>query len=418
MNKKIKYMLLPATAIALLSSCKMSNQAQKSENYTQAQEIETLSLSEEQRNFIQRNNDFALNLFRQTSRFDSKVISPLSVSFLMGILANAADGITYQEILKTLGAGEFSAGDINQISQFIIEKAGSLDPATKLNIANYIAVNKAFKLKDSFIKTVEHSYNAKTESLDFSSPQTLKRINSWCKKQTDNMIPKIIDNVEPNAVSYLMNAIYFNGSWSDKFNKKETHEENFRGYTRNIQRVEMMHRNDKYRYFSNDAYAAVDLPYGNGTYTMTVILPNTDKSTEDILKEINAKTLTNLSNNMENCIVDLKLPRFSTETDFPLNDIITKLGAPSMFSAGNANFKKFSDGNFFISKMFQKAKIEVSEEGTKAAAVTAAVMVSMSLQPVEPRRVEFHANRPFIYFIRESNSGAIFFMGQYCGNES
>lgn len=418
MNKKIKYMLLPATAIALLASCKMSNQAQKSENYTQAQEIETLSLSEEQRNFIQRNNDFALNLFRQTSRFDSKVISPLSVSFLMGILANAADGITYQEILKTLGAGEFSAGDINQISQFIIEKAGSLDPATKLNIANYIAVNKAFKLKDSFIKTVEHFYNAKTESLDFSSPQTLKRINSWCKKQTDKMIPKIIDNVEPNAVSYLMNAIYFNGSWSDKFNKKETHEENFRGYTRNIQRVEMMHRNDKYRYFSNDAYAAVDLPYGNGTYTMTVILPNTDKSTEDILKEINAKTLTDLSNNMENCIVDLKLPQFSTETDLPLNDIITKLGASSMFSAGNANFKKFSDGNFFISKMFQKAKIEVSEEGTKAAAVTAAVMVAMSLQPVEPRRVEFHANRPFIYFIREVNSGAIFFMGQYCGNES
>ena len=335
----------------------------------------------------------------------------------MGILANAADGVTYQDILKTLGAGNLSTDDINQISQFFIEKAGSLDPATKLNIANYIAVNKAFKLKDSFIKTVEHSYNAKTESLDFSSPQTLKRINSWCKKQTDNMIPKIIDNVEPNAASYLMNAIYFNGSWRDKFNEKETHEENFRGYTRNIQRVEMMHRNDKYRYFSNNAYAAVDLPYGNGSYTMTVILPNTDKSTEDILKEINAKALTDLDNNMENCIVDLKLPRFSTETDLPLNDIITKLGAPSMFSAGNANFKKFSDGNFFISKMFQKAKIEVSEEGTKAAAVTAAVMVAMSLQPVEPRRVEFHANRPFIYFIRESNSGAIFFMGQYCGNE-
>lgn len=403
--------------MALLTSCKMSDQAQKSDSFSQTKEVETLSLSESQRAFIQKNNDFALNLFRQTSKFDSKVISPISVSFLMGILANGADENTYQEILKTLGAENYSVDDLNQTNRLLIEKSGLLDPATKLNIANYIAVNNTFKLKGDFIKNVEHFYNAQTESMNFASPQTLKRINSWCKKQTDNMIPKIIDSVDPNAVSYLMNAIYFNGAWSDKFDKKETHEENFRGYTRNIQRVEMMHRNDKYRYASNDAYAAVEIPYGNGAYTMTVLLPNTDKSTEDILKDINAKTLTDLSNNMEDCIVDLKLPKFCTETDLTLNDIIAKLGAPSMFLAGSANFKKFSDGNFFISKMFQKAKIEVSEEGTKAAAVTAAVMVAMSLQPVEPRRVEFHANRPFVYFIRESNSGAIFFMGQYSGVE-
>ncbi len=113
-------------------------------------------------------------------------------------------------------------------------------------------------------------------------------------------------------------------------------------------------------------------------------------------------------------MVNLKLPKFTTEMDLSLNQIISKLGAPSIFQPGTADFSRFANGSFYVSKMLQKAKIEVSERGTKAAAVTAAVMLT-SLGPHEMKRVEFHANRPFVYFITERNSGAILFMGQFLG---
>ena len=118
---------------------------------------------------------------------------------------------------------------------------------------------------------------------------------------------------------------------------------------------------------------------------------------------------------MDECVVDLKLPRFTISQETSLNDIISKLGAPTMFTSG-ADFSNFASGNLSISKMLQKAKIEVSEEGTKASAVTMAMVAMTALRP-EPRKVEFHANRPFIYMITEHSTGAILFMGQYTGSE-
>ena len=148
---------------------------------------------------------------------------------------------------------------------------------------------------------------------------------------------------------------------------------------------------------------------------MTVLLPNADKSIAEMMKVVNAKEIATLGRTMENCKVDLKLPKFTTEVEQPLNEVIAGLGAPTMFKPG-ADFSKLADGNMFVSKMFQKAKIEVSEEGTKAAAVTAAIMTMSAYEP-EPRQVEFHADRPFVYIISESSTGAIYFIGQFTGSE-
>ena len=148
---------------------------------------------------------------------------------------------------------------------------------------------------------------------------------------------------------------------------------------------------------------------------MTVLLPNEGKSIDDMMRVVNAKEIANLGRKMENCKVDLKLPKFTTEVEQPLNEVIAGLGAPTMFKPG-ADFSKLADGNMFVSKMFQKAKIEVSEEGTKAAAATAAIMTMSAYEP-EPRQVEFHADRPFVYLISESDSGAIYFIGQFTGSE-
>lgn len=374
-----------------------------------------LILSDAQRELLTKNNTFAINLFNRVSGMDSKVISPLSVTGLMSILANGAEGETRQEILNTLGWNGASLDEINALYGYLIKKAGTLDPSTTVSIADYVAVNKNNHVKKEFEQTVNDWFKAEVGSLDFTSGKTTDIINNWCSKHTDGMIPKIIDNVDPQAVAYIMNAIYFNGSWADKFNAKETKLERFRGYTRDIKKVKTMHRNDEYLYTSNKTYSAVRIPYGNGTYSMTLLLPNEDKSIDDMMKVVNAKELSSLGRSMENCKVDLKLPKFTTEVELPLNDVISSLGAPTMFNS-SADFSGLADGNLFVSKMLQKAKIEVSEEGTKAAAVTAAIMTMSAIAP-EPRQVDFHADRPFVYYISESGTGAIYFIGQFTGSE-
>ena len=372
-------------------------------------------LSDSEREIVKKNNTFALNLYRQLSGMDSKVVSPMSITYLMGMLANGADGATRQEILKAIGCEGINVQELNALYHGLMQSAGKLDKKTVVNIANYVAVNKQNNLNSDLAKTLSDYYQAGVESLDFSSSKSTSHINNWCKVHTDGMIPKIIDQVDPSAISYIMNAIYFNGTWQEKFDAKNTKQENFRGYTRDIQKVSMMHQVEKFFYTENNTFKAINLPYGNGTYRMTVLLPNEGKCIDDMMKGMTTDKLEEINQQMESCMVNLKLPKFSTEMELPLNNIISNLGAPSMFLPGKANFNHFANGNFFVSKMLQKAKIEVSEQGTKAAAVTAAVMLT-SMAPMEMRNVEFHADHPFVYLITDTNSGAILFMGQFTGN--
>ena len=418
------FALMGMTAM-VLSACRSARVEKAAENgnanWSVNEEVDEsfLILSDAQHEMVNNNNSFAFSLYNKTMGMNSRVVSPLSVTYLMSMLANGADGETQQQILATLGwAGEGiqqpSLQDINDYSRMLIEKTARLDKAVTVEIANYVAVNKEFKLNSKFQKSVERDYKAGVESLNFTSPSTLKRINDWCNDRTHGMIPSIINELDPDAVSYLMNAIYFNGTWKDKFSKEETKQEMFRGYTRDIQYVDMMHRHGEYFYADGDGYSAVSIPYGNGAFRMTVILPIEGSFLRDVMASMDGGKFQALQRSMEKCNVDLKIPRFTTEVDLPLNDIISALGAPLIFSP-QADFSQFARGDFYVSKMFQKAKIEVSEEGTKAAAVTAAIMMMSAVRPEKKRNVVFHADSPFAYIISENSTGSIYFMGQYTG---
>ena len=418
------FALMGMTAM-VLSACRTARVEKAAENgnanWSVNEEVDEsfLILSDAQHEMVNNNNSFAFSLYNKTMGMNSRVVSPLSVTYLMSMLANGADGETQQQILATLGwAGEGiqqpSLQDINDYSRMLIEKTARLDKAVTVEIANYVAVNKEFKLNSKFQKSVERDYKAGVESLNFTSPSTLKRINDWCNDRTHGMIPSIINELDPDAVSYLMNAIYFNGTWKDKFSKEETKQEMFRGYTRDIRYVDMMHRHGEDFYADGDGYSAVSIPYGNGAFRMTVILPSEGSFLRDVMASMDGGKFQALQRSMEKCNVDLKIPRFTTEVDLPLNDIISALGAPLIFSS-QADFSQFARGDFYVSKMFQKAKIEVSEEGTKAAAVTAAIMMMSAVRPEKKRNVVFHADSPFAYIISENSTGSIYFMGQYTG---
>ncbi len=426
MKRKISQLglsaLIAASSTIALASCATSNgHNDKSDraDVTTDDDMDAgyMILSDAELAAVTQTNDFAINLFRTQAGMDSKVVSPVSVAYLMGMLANGANGVTKDEIMKTLCLDGTSLQTLNDTYKSIIDMASRLDRQTKINIANCIAVNKQITLNSNYVSTMQSLYGANVESLDFASPKALSKINGWCAKQTDGMIPKIVDALDPGTAAVLMNAIYFNGSWANKFDKAGTKSVNFHGYTRDIKKVQMMHQSHKFRYIDNNDYAAVTLPYGNGAYAMTVILPAEGKSTSDIVSLLSAKSLAEMKQSMKECLVDLKLPRFSITTETQLNKPISDLGAPSMFMAGKADFSKMADASMYVSAMLQKAKIEVSEEGTKAAAVTAAVMMMASLHTDEPRRVNFHADRPFIYIITECSTNTIFFMGQYTGDD-
>lgn len=423
MNKKISHVgvaaLMAASAAGALSACATQKHQQEQDNrqaikFDDNMDASYLILSDDERAAVAKTNDFALNLYRTQAGMDSRVVSPLSVAYLMGMLANGADGATKTEIMKALCLDGTSLKTLNETYRSILNIASRLDRQTQINIANCVAVNKNITLKADYQKAVQSLYDAQVENMDFSSKKALNAINSWCDKQTNGMIPKIIDQLDPGMAAVLMNAIYFNGTWEKTFDKAETKTENFRGYTRDIKKVAMMHQNDKFMYTDNADYAAVRLPYGNGAYAMTVILPAEGKSVSDVAASLNAENVLKMENSMDKCVVDLKLPRFSTATETQLNKPIADLGAPSIFK-GSADFSKMADAQLFVSSMFQKAKIEVSEEGTKAAAVTIGMVAMTALNPEEPRHVVFHANRPFLYLITERSSGAIFFIGQYTG---
>lgn len=424
MNKTIGTMAAATITLAGLVSCATSKQRPSNNTHSNTSQVikmenidnDYLTLSDAQSSALQGINGFGLNLMRTQTGMDSKIVSPLSVSFLMGMLANGAEGSTRTEIMQTLGVESTGLDALNETCKALIDDA-SKQKSVKISIADCIAVNKHTTIKTDYANLMKAMYSAEVSSRDFEQTSTLNYINNWCSKKTNGMISRIIDSLSPNDVAVLMNAVYFNGMWKNKFDKSETRLENFRGYTRDIKRVKMMHANGKRMYAEMDGYRAVTLPYTGDDYAMTIILPNEDRSVSDVINTLDTKMIESMQSRMDECQVDIKLPRFTIATETSLNKPVAQLGAPSMFSAGKANFSNMTSQSVFVSTMLQKARIEVTEEGTKAAAVTAATMMTTSLMPSEPRRVVFHVDRPFIYMITHIPTGAIFFIGQYTGDD-
>ena len=367
-----------------------------------------IELAEGEQELINSNNDFAFNLFRKARGDKSKILSPLSITFALGMLNNSAEGQTLQEINQTLGFGEAGADAINAFCQKMLTESNTLDEKTKALIANTIFVNEGcgYRLQEGFIDKANTFYDAQPQNRDFADGETMDVINQWASDHTMGMIPTVLDSLtfDSTAVSYLLNALYFKGIWSSPFRKENTQDEPFGGG----EEVPMMHQEKSIRYAENDLYQAVRLPYGNGAYRMDIFLPREDKTVGEMLETLNGN---NWQPEYEYKDVDLKLPRFETSTRQPLVKVMSELGMPKAFTLF-AEFPYFCNSPCYISNMFQVAKIKLDEEGTEAAAVTV-IGDTASGMPQPP--VPFHANRPFLYVISEQSTGAIFFIGQYTG---
>ena len=384
-----------------------------------------MSLTKEQKDLVMKNNDFSVNLFRTINELDkekrSNFLSPISITYLLSMLNDGAAGETSMEIMKMLGFAESDTKSINELCKALIDGAPEVDPAVSVDISSYIAANShlGVQLEDLFRKDMETYYQAEAASLDFSSPDALKTINGWCSKKTDGKIDKMLDELDASSLLVLMNAVNFKSTWVSKFDEKNTQTETFTKDGGKTVELPMMHQEALVRFASNDTYSTLLLPYGgtNAEWYMYLLLPQDNKTVKDVLEKIEGLNWTNFFWETEIYKVDIKIPRFTTTSENDLIPSITKLGAPSIFDPNKADLSKMCSNskNLYVSKMLQKATIDVNEKGTEAVAVTAAV-VDPTEAPQKPKpTAEFHANHPFVYVIQERSSGAIFFIGAFRG---
>ena len=307
----------------------------------------------------------------------------------------------------------------------MIDEAPKTDPSVTLEIANTIISNEKrdVQLEEQYSQDMSQYYSAQLSSIDFSkSAEAVGKINAWCKDKTHGMIPEILKESElfPDALLVLMNAIYFKATWTEKFDSKDTRNETFTTASGQQQQLPMMHRKARIMSAQNDVYTTIELPYGSGTrWSMTVMLPNDGKTIDDIIQSLNSDTWRQVQRSSRTVIADIKIPRFTTKFETDLVQPLTAMGAPSMFDPEVAEFPHISTNykhELYVALMKQKAAIEVDEEGTKASAVTIAEVKDESAGPSpEPKKIDFHCNRPFVYVIQEYSSGVVFFVGTFRG---
>ena len=401
-------------------------------------EPQPVQLTQEQRVFAYDNNEFTLGFLKTVNDADksgkSFIYSPLSITYVLGMVNAAATGTTEQELEQTLGFHEGGIKAVNEYCKKLIEGLPKVDDKVTLNIANALFVNQnKVTLKAQYQQDMQQYYDAKAENLDFNSPTALSTINSWCNDHTNSMIPKILDTIDPDVVTYLLNAIYFKADWASKFDQKNTKTEEFlsENHEKIFKEVPMMHQNVLISYLKSDTYSAVIIPYGSGLWNMTVLLPEEGKTTDDVIKEIAESSVLNNrgwcetgGNTFQAYEIDLKLPRFETNSDTDelkidggLIGLMKKMGINLAFDPDFAEIPNMcKQGGVYISMMRQKAAIKVNEEGSEAAAVTVAgANFAAAVGPIEYPKATFHANRPFVYAIREASSGVILFVGKYTG---
>jgi serpin B len=391
----------------------------------------TLELTRTEQEMVSSSNDFTFDLFRKArDEVKSQILSPISITYALGMLNNGAAGETQQQINKVLGFSETGADGINEFCYKMLQKASTLDDQTKVLIGNTIYLNKdkGYDLLPAFVAKANAFYDAEPESRSFSDGKTRDVINKWGSDHTMGMIKETLreDEFDEDAVSYLLNAIYFKGAWAQNFDKNVTTDEVFEhaGTTKELILRPMMRQMAEFDYTETETFQALRLPYGNGAYQMTVLLPRNIKDIDikkgddikKVLQSLTAESWQQIQQQMSPAIVDLKLPRFESETDINLIPIMQKLGMTKAFDP-DAEFQYFCTfPQIYIELMKQVAKIKLDEEGTEAAVVTVIGMKDGAAGPCDPKYVTFHANHPFLYVISEKETGAIFFIGQYTGN--
>ena len=369
--------------------------------------------------------DFCVNLYRiYAERGGNIFLSPYSISAAL-LLANlGANGETEKQIRSALSSDAISKDEIHrQYKQIESALNAETSGTTTLSIANRIFSKLGLTIDEGYKVKSKEYYGSGVELLDFEgdAETSRKHINGWVESQTRNKIRDLlpVGAIESRTLLVLVNAIYFKGKWLKPFKSYSTRKGNFYPAKSKTVEVDMMNGKERVKYVldNNVGYSAVELNYRDGNIAMVFVLPKETYGLADIEKKLNLGIMTDIAKKLEvadSPEVILGIPKFKMETTYELKKDLPKLGIVDMFNYPAADFSAMlpESPEAFISSAIHKAFIEVDEEGTEAAAATAMMMTLGCAMPREPPK-QFIADHPFIFFIRDTKSDTILFMGRY-----
>ncbi|MFA6481413.1 MAG: serpin family protein [Bacteroidales bacterium] len=352
-------------------------------------------------------NQFGLKLYGAIYRENPEsnlCVSPVSVRTALSMLANGTSAEDMKEILQALDLSEADLPSMNEdyknLTKYLILK----DPKVTFESANSFWYQAGISIVPTFRNDLTEYYNAGVYPVDFNWPGTLNLINNWVSDKTHGKIKEIVTFIPPNTVMNLTNAIYFNGEWTYKFDRKKNKPWGFSKLDRTEVDISVMENNQAYRFYSHPAWYGLEMPYGNGEWAMYAFMPHQtgslDKLTDwliDNWDDIRTRFVSDKT-------IKIYFPQFIIEKDFDLIPLLQSLGIRRVFRPG-ANFSRMMDQSFAISAVIHKTYINVNEDGTEAAGVT-------SMWGIMGSPYGLFFDHPFTYVIAERSTGLILFIGQ------
>ena len=396
-----KYLLTALFLFLILGSCSKNDNSDNVNKQLKKEQI------------VEASNKFGLNLFQELNNIENDSVnlfySPLSVSFALGMTYNGANGNTKDEFKKTLGFENLTDEEINETYSDLIKEIVISDSKVSSSIANSIWIREGFQPFQTFIDVNKNYFDAEIRTENFSDPQTLQIINQWVADKTNDKIQNILNSIPPDAIMYLINAIYFKADWKFQFDEEATKPAMFYPYSDNAFETPFMNQKIKPKNYSNDKFSMLELPYDNEKFSMLLFLPNSSYTTNDIIDDFSSNNWNTWINSLEyNDSIIVSLPKFSFTYKTLLNQALKNLGIVDAFS-GDADFSNITDiYQLFISRVIHKAFIKVNEQGSEAVAAT---VVEMCFTSAEPEKA-FIFNQPFVFAIVENNTNAILFMSE------
>lgn len=358
--------------------------------------------------------DFSLRLFDQVVSADygkNVFISPLCMSMLNAMLANGAKGETLQEIVESMGFASPNLEDMNGYFTTMVSALAKSDKSVDFSLANSLWLARNFSVKSSYKNQMKNVYRADLFTVDFGKKATVNQVNKWCSSKTAGMIPELVNQLDGGIMMMLADALYFRGEWKNKFKPENNVTGTFTRLDGTTASATFMKMETSLLHgYADNEVRIVRMPYGNGSFYMEAILPQTD----DFKGFVHSLTRERLSawsaHNTQ--IIDLKFPKFKESYDTGEGVLVAALQALGMKEAFkmSADFSGISDSGLWVDEILQKGAISVDEGGTEAAVAGIDKMRSANLV-TEPTVTQMYFDRPFIYMIREQSTGAILFMG-------
>jgi len=362
---------------------------------------------------ISANAGFAFKLFAELldREPDKNVfVSPTSVALALGMLLNGAAGETERQIAGVLGLTGMSLDEVNQANTALMRSLARFGPGAHLAIANSLWAKRGTAFEPEFLRRSRAFYAAEATELDFADPGAPEVINAWVSAHTEGTIERIVDEIPPDAVLYLINAIYFKGEWAQPFDPAATADHAFHLASGGQKQLPMMRQTGEFLYDETSAYQAIVLPYAGKRLAMLVLLPRKSLDVGLFRRVLGDGDRTGRSGGFQSRDGTIVLPRFKLEYAVKLNDPLKAIGMPAPFQQG-ADFSAMCGiPDVGIDEVMHKTFVEVNEEGTEAAAVTSVRVVVLGMMDDEE---PFHmiVDRPFFCAIRDNQSDALLFVG-------